>query len=638
MAKNFTFEQNMEFLEKRDSKLAERLRAGDKGGSFKIIQSKAGGPNVIIEKGFDAGLLYDNEDPIAYCRQYLECLDIKYAPIVIFMGLGLGYHLDLFFKEYSKRLKTEEIVIFEENIGLFRLALELGDFRKIISHPNIHFFIGEDPEAAFPKLRTKILITGKNRIVLRSVKIIPIPGSVFQANEYYLRALKTAKDAARQVMITAGNDPFDCLVGLEHIFENLRDIFSNPGINLLSGRFKGRPGILVASGPSLNKNMHLLGDLRARALIISCDASLTPLIKNRIRPHLVTSQERTPGVELHYSCLNDFDGICFVGCPILMPKVFAAFKGKKIIVYRAYSQFDWLECEKGSLITGISVANMAFKILESLGCDPIILVGQDLAFSENGDTHVEGNVYGEISKEALLKNPTIMLEGNDGRPVRSERSWEIMKNTYEEDVEAYQGKCINATEGGARIRGTEVMSFNEAIQKYCTEEFWPESIINEIFSDFERKNIDVELELKRIHTKAIETRRTVQNTIDQFLDALEDARLAEKEIIQPFIDNGSVVDTERLVNIEKKFLDLSRTLNDPGDRKLYDITAHTLQPYDVWFTHELSFLKDIYTDKDCLSAAIVLKMKEWFAVVGHLLVCTRDVLEKTEKRLDEEIG
>ncbi|MBW2600038.1 MAG: DUF115 domain-containing protein [Deltaproteobacteria bacterium] len=393
MTENLTYEQNMEFLEKRDSKLAGRVRAADKGDSFKIIRSKTGYPNVIIEKGFDAEALYDNSDPLKYCRQYLKSLDIKYAPIVIFMGLGLGYHLNLFFKEYSKRLKTEEIVIFEENIGLFRLALELGDFRKIISHPNIHLFVGEDSETAFPKLRTEILLSEKNRIVLRSVKIIPVPASILQGNEYYLRALKTVKDAARQVMITAGNDPFDSLVGLENMFKNLEDIISSPGLNLFHDRFKGRPGILVAAGPSLNKNMHLLKDLRDRALIISCDASFIPLMKNGIRPHLVTSLERTPGVDLFYSGVKDFQGTYFVACPVLMPEVFSAFKGEKIIAYRAFSHFDWLENEKGSLSTGMSVANMAFKILEALECDPVILVGQDLAYSEEGDTHVEGNIF-----------------------------------------------------------------------------------------------------------------------------------------------------------------------------------------------------------------------------------------------------
>ncbi|RLB20849.1 MAG: hypothetical protein DRG73_09510, partial [Deltaproteobacteria bacterium] len=628
---------NMEVLEKRYPELARKVRETKDNPNYRLIQAKNGRPNVLIKKDFNFLMLYDNEDPREYCRQYLKSLNIKYAPIVSFMGLGLGYHLDLFFKEYSKQLKTEEIIVFEENMSLFRLALELGDFRKIITHPNIHFFVGEEPEAAFPKLRTEILLSEKNRIVLRSVKIIPVPVCVLHGNEYYLRALKTVKDAARQIMITAGNDPFDSLVGLENMFKNLEDIISSPGLNLFHDRFKGKPSILVAAGPSLNKNMHLLKDLRDRALIISCDASFIPLMKHGIRPHLVTSLERTPGVALFYSGVKDFQGTYFVACPVIMPEVFSAFKGEKIIAYRAFSHFDWLENEKGSLSTGISVANMAFKILEALGCDPVILVGQDLAYSEEGDTHVEGNIFGERS-EGILQKPAIMLEGNDGRPVRSERQWEIMKNTYEEDLEAYQGKCINATEGGVRIRGAEVMTLNEAIRKYCAEEFRPELIIKEVFSDFEKKNIDVEGELKRIRKKAIETRKTLRVTINKFLEALNDARVVEKEIIRPFIDKGSSVDTERLLDIEKKFLELSKTLNDERDRKLFDITAHTLQPYDIWFTHELSILKDIYTNKDCLSAATVLKMKEWFAVIGHLLICTRDVLEKTEKRLDEELA
>ncbi len=38
---------------------------------------------------------------------------------------------------------------------------------------------------------------------------------------------------------------------------------------------------------------------------------------------------------------------------------------------------------------------MAFKTLEYLGCDPIILIGQDLAFGEDETTHADGYTYGK---------------------------------------------------------------------------------------------------------------------------------------------------------------------------------------------------------------------------------------------------
>jgi len=63
-----------------------------------------------------------------------------------------------------------------------------------------------------------------------------------------------------------------------------------------------------------------------------------------------------------------------------------------------------------------------------------------------------------------------------------------------------------------------------------------------------------------------------------------------------------------------------------GHKNLYAITAQTLQAYDQWLASELSFLKDIYTNRTFLSMARVRKMTDWFAVMGSLLVFTRNVL------------
>ena len=306
-------------------------------------------------------------------------MNFNYAPVVIFMGLGLGYHLDRYFKLLGEKVGTREIVVFERDVELFRLALKMGDFIQVFAQPNIHFFVGESPEETYVKLKTEILSKGDIRIALKSLKVIPLPANILLEREYYQKILATLKNAARQIMVLIGNDSLDSFVGLENVLENIRHIFSNPGINTLFGKFKGRPGILVAAGPSLNKNMHLLKGLEDKALIISCDASFLPIMRKGIRPHLVASMERAPGVDLFYKGIENFSGIYFIALPILMSETIDAFKGRKFIAYRGYSHFNWLEEEKGTLNVGISVANLAFKILVELGCDPIILIGQDLA-------------------------------------------------------------------------------------------------------------------------------------------------------------------------------------------------------------------------------------------------------------------
>jgi hypothetical protein len=485
------------------------------------------------------------------------------------------------------------------------------------------------------KLRTKLFPLKDIVIGLKSLKIIPLPASVTFDNFYYSDVLKTVKKAVRQTMVLAGNDSLDSFLGLENIFANIRHVFSNPGINELCGKFKGRPGVLVAAGPSLNKNMHLLQGLRDKALITSCDASFMPIMKKGIRPHLVTSLERTPGVDLFYPDTRNFKGTYFVALPILMPKVSDAFRGRKFIVYREYSHFNWLENDKGSLLVGISVANLCFQILKYLGCDPIILIGQDLAYAEDGDTHVKGNIFGSRD-ENTRERPVIFLEGNNGKPVKSERLWEIMKYTFEEDIAAYKGTCINATEGGAKISGAEVMPFKKAIGRFCVEEFRPHLVLDMTYTEF-RKGLDIEQELENIKIKAEENVKLLEETIKEFQDALSMASRVEMEIIQPLIEKGSgKIDMDRLTSIEKRFLDLDHLLS--RDTRLWALMRHTLNAYDICFSNELGFLRDVYTEKECLTMARVRKIKDWFAVVGQFLVLTKDLLEKTEKRLGEEIA
>jgi len=635
MTRNIVFEKNMEVLEKRYPDLVKRVTETKDNPSYKLIQAKNGKPNVLIKNGSDFLTLYDNDDPIKYCEHYLESLNIKYAPIVVFMGLGLGYHLDRYFKLLGEKVGTREIVVFESDVELFRLALKMGDFAQVFAQPNIHFFVGESPEEIYVRLKTEILSKGDIRIALKSLKVIPLPANIMLEREYYQKILATLKNAARQIMVLVGNDSLDSFVGLENIFKNLNHIFSNPGINTLYDKFRGRPAVLVAAGPSLNKNMHLLRGLEGKALIISCDASFMPLMKRGIRPDFVTSLERTPGVDLFYKGIKDFNGVYFIALPILMPETIDAFKGRKFIAYRAYSHFDWLEEEKGSLNVGISVANLAFKILIKLGCDPIILIGQDLAYAEDGDTHVKGDIFGSRSDD-ISKNPVVELEGNDGKPVKSEKLWEIMKYTYEEDIALYKGTCINATEGGAKIRGTEVMPFKEAIEKYCIEAFKPNLILDEGYSNF-TKDFDAQEKIKKIQKKAKVSGKILRDSIKEFHDALEMANQAEKEIIKPFLENGSeYVDMERLTLIEQRFLDLSNLLG--GDKDCWALMAHTLNAYDVCYSNEMGFLRDIYTDETCLAMARVKKLKDWFSVVGQFLALTENILKKTEKRLGEEIA
>ncbi|MFZ5994622.1 MAG: motility associated factor glycosyltransferase family protein [Thermodesulfobacteriota bacterium] len=627
------FEKNMTELAKRYPVLAERVKeTGRNEAKYKVIGSKTGEPNVVVARDTDFLALYDRDKPAELCKDYLDRLNIRYAPIVIFLGLGLGYHARLFMRYYGESCDTKKIIIFEEDIALFRMTLEIIDLTYLISHPDIYLFVAEEPSEAAMQIRTKNLIRHDFNSYMRSIKVIPIPSSITLSRDYYFNVLDRVKQATRQQMVLAGNDPIDSFMGLENMLFNLKNIISTPGINLLYNKFKGRPAVTVASGPSLNKNMHLLKELSDRSLIVCCDASFLPLMKRNIRPHIVVSMERTDGTEIFYENVPDFEGIHLAFCPLVKPRTFDSFRGKKIIVNRPFSHFEWLHLDRGMLSFGPSVGNMAYKVAEVLGCDPIIMIGQDLAFAEDGDTHVKGMPFGE--RDDYYHGNVIEVEGNNGRTIKTCRAWDVFRQYFEEDIQKYPGLCINATEGGARIRGTKVMTFQEAIEAHCRDRFQPEAIIDETLSNFD-KDLDVQKEYAAILSRIHATRESLQNLIGRFKDFHDETRTVQRDIVHPFIYNGKKPDSEIMRGIATKFLEtLDIYLKD---KNIQDIMLHTLQPQLLWFANKFNFLSEIYSDEDCLFSSQILMIKEWLGVIGQLFVSTEDVMGEAEEKFIKDM-
>ncbi|MGV8056583.1 MAG: motility associated factor glycosyltransferase family protein [Smithellaceae bacterium] len=634
MKKEIMLERNLSALSVRYPQLALKIKNMVPSGNYKLSSTPSGYANLLVKDDSSFLSFYNPENPISHTQQYMDSLQMKFAPIVFFLGMGLGYHLNYFMRSISQKLDTKNIIIYEKDIEIFYLALSNGDYTAIINHPHIHFFIGDEVDGSHILLRTKIFVD--DIYDLRSVKIIPFPPSIKIHRDYYNNALDKVKKSARQIMIFVGNDSFDALVGMENMMLNLKHILSNPGIIECKDKFKGKPGILVAAGPSLNKNMHLLKNMRDNAVVFACDTSLIPLMKKGIRPHFTSSLERTPGTELYYAGLNDLEGVYYLAMAVLMPETIESFNGRKFVAYRTYPHYDWLENDKGQIPCGMSVANLVFRTLEYLGCDPIILVGQDLAYAQSGETHVKGNVYGEHAPN-ILASPVIELEGNDGKLIKSERSWEIMKLTYEEDIARYQGTCINATEGGAKIRGAKVMNLQEAINKYCTVPFYPQAVFDDVYDKFQGM-VNVQSEMERINRKCKYTNELLEKVIEDFDAAIKEAVIIENEIIEPFTKGENISDDDfsRLLSIEKKYIEMCERVYCRKD--IFEINLQTIQAYDIWMASELSFLKDIYTDKNILSMARVRKMTEWLRVVGSLLIFTRNILANTEKTTALEAG
>lgn len=579
-------------------------------------------PNIWLSK--INNYYYDINDPIADVKKQLEALKLKNTRMAIFLGLGLGYELLYYIQNLSIIQRTNHILVIEKDLYLFREALKSADFTEVFAHEGITFIVGVDEKDLYPLLRS--YLKEKNRFIfLKTMKPVYHISSLRLNKEYYLSAFKTFREAAVHEVLNYGDAPHDSLIGVENMLSNIKEIVSNPGINLLYDKFKNKPAVVVSTGPSLNKNKHLLKGLENKALIVAADASLKIMLEMGVKPHLVTSLERVmPIVKLLEGFTTEqLNDVYLAACPVVRPEVYSVYKGPRIIVYRDFNHFKWVGIDKGILQIQLSAGNMAFKVAEALGCDPIILIGQDLSFSRDGYTHASGAVYGV--NQGNEQQETFEVLGNDGEMIRTTKTWYSFLKGYELDLASYKGTCVNSTEGGAYINGTKVMPFKDAIDKYIHEDIYPLQIIKQNIAEFTDTNIKNDInKVYNTTQKTIEDLEAMATHCNKGINVINKYR----ETLEGIINKTS--SDYNLNKMEKEILEPKSTFfSDTFELFL----AHIVQSYIIKFEMEILAVPEKYEDKSQATAEALLMHAEFYNVIVGLINKCIDSLNKAKEIL-----
>lgn len=630
------YQVNMRALREHYPDLALAVENSKDDGDFQIVsRGDNPPPNLLCQKG--GFYYYDSNEPKQDAAMQIRELNLKNARIAMFLGMGLGYELLYYMQEEASKQNSIHILVIEKDWEIFKRALQSVNLVAAIKNPGVSFLVGEDEKDLYTRLWT-YLFEDNRFMFLKAIKPVYHPSSLKLNRDYYLKALKALRDAAAQILLHFGNDPYDSLLGIEHMLANIDEIVSNPGINLLFDKFKGRPGIVVSTGPSLNKNKHLLKGLENKALIVAADASLKVLKAMDFKPHLVVSLERNLPVKalMEGFTADEVEDVYYAVCPVIHPEVFEAYPGPRIIVYRNFDHFKWLGIDKGMLQIKVSAGNMAYKVAEALGCDPIILIGQDLAFSRDGKTHAMGTAGTiEGNQETIHQQGKFDVMGNDGIPITTNAGWYQCIKAYETDLAEYEGNCINSTEGGAYINGTQVMPFKEAIEKYINEDFFPLDSIKKhlvLFTE-EDKEKDTGKLMELIGRTVANMKEIVENCKTGL--ALHEKYKAE---LGEHLRNPHKINSirKRLNMIEEEIFTPQR--NCSKNYETFQLFfAHVFQSYAINFQIDTNAIPEKYNDKDLARIEVMLRSAEWYAVIGDLAsICVNSLLQ-AEARLESKM-
>lgn len=299
-----------------------------------------------------------------------------------------------------------------------------------------------------------------------------------------------------------------------NLLKSIPQMLRSVPADLYDGKFKNKPAVIVSAGPSLSKNIELLKAVNNKTFILVNGRTLGACIRKSIKPDLLVIADANDAnykFVKEYMNNDDIPLLFYEGGNI---RITEEYKGKKIFFSYNNIIYNIFERRMTPIYTGGSVAHAMTSYAVNLGCNPIIFIGQDFAYTDD-KFHSELAEIGTSLKFNDVKNESdFYVKGTCEEKVRTNLVMDDYRKSMEKIIKMYSKvKFIDATEGGAFIEGTEVMTLNNAIKKYC----------NESFSKMENINIDNKKYIKNATNQLKELKKISEKFLDlddcdKFLD------------------------------------------------------------------------------------------------------------------------
>ncbi|OIU52011.1 motility associated factor glycosyltransferase family protein [Campylobacter jejuni] len=413
--------------------------------------------------------MYENlEEEINFFYQSILEKTPRY-PFICIYGIGNA----LLIKNLAKHYK--HLFVFESEIELFILALSTIDLSEELCSGKIYLV---DIEEERVDIQLLILFDMKDMFEYLSLY------EMFVNNVYYKKFYEDVWHKAdelceKNIKVVIRNLNSSLCIGFEcysHLLQNIPSMLESiPFQRILSERKnKFENAIVVSAGPSLAKQLPLLKAYQDKAVIFCADGALSMLEKEGIIPDYVTNLDFTDlAMKFFQNKENLKQSIIALECAT-HPNVARSLKAENcMIILRnkaLYQRFNLSDF--GYIDTGTHVSHFSYTLALALGFKNIIMIGQDLAFDEKGNSHSQGFSYGEqFSGEKTV--PTLKTQAYAGKgEVLTHITWNDyrIKLEYLFACNSKEAKFYNATEGGARINFTEELSFKECCEKLLTKE------------------------------------------------------------------------------------------------------------------------------------------------------------------------
>lgn len=548
-------------------------------------ESKSGHPTLsITSHSTNKVYTYHSKyDPVTEAVRQVDSI-LKDQSHCMILGMGMGYSVEAVKRRLPPCKGRRRILVIEPDIDIFRIAITRRNLQDVLSDDGIDWCVGATPDEVGERWSAKLDWTD-----LESLAIVEHPPSRQRFHGYFERIFEKLHYLCNR---SKGN-----LITIMHAgytfhtnyFANIRALLDYPGVARLFGRFSGIPAVVVASGPSLEKNVHLLERVKGRFLIISVDTAFRQLVSRGIKPDIVCAADPSYENSLDFVGVENEKDVLLAIEPMTHPDIIESFAGPKMIMTFGGGITQIVEPQRepiGTLISWGSIATTAFDLARKLNCDPIIFIGLDLSF-QDGKLYARGSysddlLYDRVNQFTSLEQETAEYIADHGRhryekpgipPLYTDNNMNLYRKWFEDQFRSTSQTVINATEGGIVENHVRIMPFADVIENYSGD-----ANISKILSDALEAPVKISLKkLERIFAGILKDLRLHQNAVKKAVNSCRKLARMRSETVVKNLTGPASADFQDILNIHDELCGHSTLFQWFSIHQAKFVTRHTME-------------------------------------------------------------
>lgn len=435
------YKEQVGLLVQQNPELQGKIHKVDEilGQGYQIEYTLSGAYTLSVNQGNLSFYMHSNNHTLKEAKTLAESWYSEEKITYIIYGLGLGYHV----QKLAEIDDNIQIEVYETNSDIFTLNCAFGNIEAFCNQPNIKIIYDPNCNKFFKRIGQ---IDDETELVIHapSLKLIEEVSSREKLENYFLQ-YSSQKNQSKLLKGNFRNN----IEKYDFVVDDLRD------------EFIGKDLYIVAAGPSLDQNFIKLKERRENSIVLATGTVFRKLVNAGIQPDYVIVTDANQRVIAQTVGLEDNDAKM-----ILLATAYKGFANTyKNVKYIAFQKDFSLseEYARGHGFnlyqTGGSVSTTALDIGITFACSRIIFLGLDLAYPNNF-VHASDTSRRELTDTTNLRQ----VRDINGNMVYTSKSLDYYRQWIEKRIANVEGiEFIDATEGGALIKGMKIMKLEDII-------------------------------------------------------------------------------------------------------------------------------------------------------------------------------